>query len=377
MPDYPLGTFLARWHATTRHELAASDSESWSISELLALAGAEDRARWDEMKLSYGDPNGADWLRSRIAETYDTIDAAQVIGCAGAQEALSIALRAIVQPGDHAIMVLPAYRPSELALTGLCETTGLALDASRGWALDLDRLAAAIRPSTRLVLVNFPNNPTGKLIDPVEYAALVALCERHGLWLVNDEVYRQIDRDPAQRLPCVADVYERGVSIDAMSKSYGLPGLRIGWLACRDPGLLAKATRLKQMDSLCLAGPSELLADIALGAREHMLARNRAIAEANLQTVGRFIAAHPGLLSWHRPEGGVVGFARYHGADGVEAFATRMAREAGVLVLPSSVWHSALAALPIDRFRLGFGRLGCPEALAVLSPILELSLSAA
>jgi aspartate/methionine/tyrosine aminotransferase len=368
--DYPLGAFLERWYPVTRHELAASESETWQVAELLQMARPEDLARWDGLSLGYTDPCGAGWLRHSIAESYAGIGLDQVIAFAGAQEALAMALQALVGPGDHAIMVLPAYQPSERALTALCETTGLALDPSRGWALDLDRLERTIRPNTRLVLANIPNNPTGKLISPQDFAALIALCERHGLWLVNDEVYRLIDRDPTRRLPCVADCYARGVSIDAMSKGFGLPGLRVGWMACRDPGLLRRVARLKQTASMCLSGPSEVLAQIALGVRHHLLARNRAIATANLAGLDRFMAQHAELFDWHRPEAGVVGYVRYRGPDGVERFTSRMARQAGVLVLPSSVWRSALADLPEDRFRIGFGRRGCAEALAALAAAL-------
>lgn len=362
MAEYALGAFLARWYPTTRHDLAASESETWHVSELLALARPEDEIRWQDLHLGYTDPRGSAWLRERIALGYDRIGADQLVSFAGAQEALGLALRALAGPADHAIIVLPAYQPSEMALTALCETTGVALDAATGWALDLDRIEAAIRVNTRLILVNFPNNPTGKLISRFVLDDLIAICRRHGIWLVNDEVYRLIDRNPAYRLPCVADVYERGVSIDALSKSMGLPGLRVGWMACRDPAVIARATELKQVASLCLAGPSEVLGLIALGASETLLTRNRAIAIRNLIELERLLADHEAQFDWTRPDGGVVGYVRYRGPGGVESFATWLAREAGVLVLPASVWRSGLVSLPEDRFRVGFGRRNCPSA---------------
>ncbi len=371
MPEYALGSFLSRWLAGTRHELAASESKTWPLAALLGMADDADRARWEGLGLGYTDPCGAAWLRARICADYVGVDAEGIIGFAGAQEALQIALRVLAGAGDHAILVLPCYQPSELALIGLCETTGVALDSNEGWALDLDRVAAAIRPNTKLVLVNFPNNPTGKLIPPAAFEALIALCRRHGLWLVNDEVYRLIDRDPSQRLPCVADAYERGVSVDAMSKSYGLPGLRVGWIACRDAGLVRQATGLKQMASLYLAAPSEVLAHVALGRREQLLARNRRIACDNLGVLDRFLETHAESFSWHRPDGGVTGYVHYHGNDGVEAFCARLALEAGTLVLPASVWRSSLCSLPTEYFRIGFGRLGTAEAIKTIASALH------
>jgi len=366
MLDYPLGRFLSRWYPTTRHELAASESESWRLADLLALAAPEQRAQWQDLTLGYCDPCGSEPLRAGIAKLYNCITTDEVIAFAGAQEALSVVLRTLLMPEDHAIVVVPCYQPSERAVTELCTATGVALDASRSWALDIARIEAAIQPNTRLLLLNLPNNPTGKLIPPADFAALIALCRRHGLWLVNDEVYRLIDRDPTQRLPCVADAYERGISIDAISKSHGLPGLRVGWMACRDAGLRARVATRKQTASLCLAAPSEILAEIALATSERLLARNRSIAAENLARVDAFLAGQPHLFSWHRPEAGVVGYVRYHGADGVERFATSMAQDCGVLVLPASVWRSALAPLPEDRFRLGFGRRGAADCLQTL-----------
>lgn len=370
MAEYALGKFLARWYPTTRHDLAASESETWSVAALLDLADDSDRAQWDGLRLGYTDPRGAQFLRERIADSYDRIDENQIVCFAGAQEALSLTLHALVEPGDHAIIVLPAYQPSEIALTTLYETTGVALDPAQGWALHLDRIEAAIRPNTRVLLVNFPNNPTGKLISRDKLADLIALCRRHGIWIVNDEVYRLIDRDPTDRLPSIADAYERGVSIDALSKSFGLPGLRVGWMASQDAALLERARALKLIASLCLAGPSEVLAHIALGVRDTILARNREIAAENLSMLQGFLADHPSLFDWQEPDGGVVGYVRYRGPDGVEAFATRMAREAGVLVLPSSVWKSALISLPADRFRIGFGRHGCREGIQEMRRVL-------
>ncbi len=366
MTDYPLGRVLSRWYPCTRHALAASDSETWQRGELLSLADPEDLARWEGMQFGYTDPCGSDRLRAGIAGLYAGLRADDVIAFAGAQEALAVVLRTLLGRDDHAIVVVPCYQPSELAVTELCAATGVALEAADGWALDLARVEAAIQPNTRLLLLNLPNNPTGKLISPAAFDGLIALCRRHGLWLVNDEVYRLIDRNPAVRLPCVAEAYERGVSIDAVSKSHGLPGLRVGWMACRDAGLRARVATRKQTASLCLAAPSELLAGMALAASDRLLARNRRIADEALAAVDAFLAEQSGLFSWHRPEGGVVGYVRYHGADGVEWFAARMARERGVLVLPASVWRSALADLPCDHFRLGFGRRGSTACITML-----------
>jgi aspartate/methionine/tyrosine aminotransferase len=247
----------------------------------------------------------------------------------------------------------------------------VALDPAQGWTLDIDAMAAAIRPNTRLISINFPNNPTGKILERDRFDALVALCREHGLWLFSDEVYRMIERDPATRLPQAADIYERGLSLNVMSKAYGLPGLRIGWIACQDKALLQRMERLKHYLSICNAGPSEVLAQIALTAGDRILARNRTIAARNLALVQNVFTAFPNLLEWHVPEGGITGYPRYRGAEGVARFAARLMQEKGVLVLPASVYRSELVDLPEDRFRLGFGRTGLEAGLAAMARVLE------
>ncbi len=376
MPDHAMldtpdsnamAAFLSRYAEGTRHELAASDSETWRIRDLLGLASDEQRERWDAMALGYSSPEGAAYLREAIACTYRGVRAESIIVTQGAQDALSLVFEALLQPGDHAILILPTYPNTEHAMRVRCDVSAVLLDAAQGWALDLDAVEAEIGPNTRMIVANFPNNPTGALLAPSNFTELVTLCRQYDLVLVNDEVYRLIDRNPHRRLPCVAEAYERGISIDAVSKSLGLPGLRIGWMATHDKAIRAAIMRVLHWRSSCPAAPSEVLADIALGCRDLLLARNRAIAMANLAAADVFLARHPDRFSWTRPEGSVVGYVRYHGTDGVEEYAARLACERGTLIFPASLWRSNLASLPEGYFRLGFGRRGFEAVLSALA----------
>jgi aspartate/methionine/tyrosine aminotransferase len=364
MQEFAPGSFLSRWGPHTRHDLSTSEAQTLPLRDLLAMATPDDLRRWHGLELGYTELRGAVWLRQVIAGTYADLTEDAVLCFAGAQEALACTARALLTQADHAVVVVPCYQPSEMAITAVAEVTGVALDPAHGWRLDVAQVAAAIRPATRLVVVNFPNNPTGAVIDRACLDALVALCRQHGLWLVNDEVYRLIDRDPAARLPQIVELYERGISINALTKSYGLPGLRVGWAACRDRAVLTRMAAVKNTMSVCLAAPSEVLARIAIRSQARILARNRALAEDNLRRLRRFFAQHDTLFEWDEPAGGVTAFPRYCGEDGAVAFVEALAREAGVLVLPGCVWRSRLAPTPEDRFRIGFGRDGLVPALA-------------
>jgi len=290
---------------------------------------------------------------------------------AGAEEAVYAAMHVLLDAGDHAIVVTPNYQAAETVPLSICEVSGVPLDIDRNWDLDLNVLRAALRPNTKLISINFPNNPTGKILSREVFDELIEICRSRGIWLFSDEVYRLIERDPSLRLPQVVDVYERGVSLNVMSKAYGLPGLRIGWVACKDRAMLVRFERFKHYLSICNSAPSEVLARIALKARESILGRNRKIVRGNIALLEAFFAEYRHLFVWREPDGGCVGFIRYKGSDGVEEFTRRLVEESGVLLLPSSLYRSELGPVPDNCVRVGFGRAHVAAAIEVLRSWLE------
>jgi aspartate/methionine/tyrosine aminotransferase len=370
MRDFALESYFSRWQSAACHQLAASDSETLSLAELLDAADEEDRGRWENLRLGYTDPRGAPWLRETIAGGFHMIAADSVRCFAGAQEGIFTAMHALLGTADHAIVVTPNYQSAETIPAGICGVTGVGLDPARGWSLDLDAVFAATRPNTKLISINFPNNPTGKILERDRFDALVAFCRERGIWLFSDEVYRLIERDPALRLPAVVDAYERGISLSAVSKPYGLPGLRVGWIACRSAEALTQIDRVRTYLSICNAGPSEVLAQIALKAGDRLLVRNRRIAARNLSLLTRLLADRADLFDWHIPDGGVVGYPRYRHTEGVEAFCNRLVEQHGVLLLPASVYRSELLPTPTDRFRIGFGRQDFATGLSAMEAAL-------
>jgi aspartate/methionine/tyrosine aminotransferase len=363
---FALEVFFSKWEFTARHHLCASDMQSMTLSELLALADAQDRAAWDALYLGYTETWGSPGLRETIAGTYDSVAAAEILTFVGAQEGIFAAMHALLGPDDHAITIIPNYQSVESVPLSICETTGVALDSERGWELDLGELRDAIRPNTRVICINFPHNPTGKVISRGTLDELISLCRERGVYLFSDEVHRLIERRPETTLPQVADIYERGISLGVMSKAYGLPGIRVGWVACRDAEVLRRMERMKHYTSICGSVPSELLARIALKARERILARNRSLIVKSLTMLEAFFAEHSDLFEWYLPDGGCIGFPRYLGPEGVEAFTRNLVEQSGVLLLPASVYRSDLGPTPLDRFRIGYGRDNMEEGLAAL-----------
>jgi aspartate/methionine/tyrosine aminotransferase len=366
LPDFRLETYFSRWEFTARYHLTASDAQTMSMTDLLALADDADRTAWESLSFGYTETFGDPGLRAVIAATYEAVEPDDVICFAGAEEGLYLAMQVLLGPADHAVVVTPNYQAAETVPLSLCEVTGVALDRDQDWALDLDAVVAAIRPTTKVVSVNFPNNPTGKVIDGSEWARLGQICDERGIRLFSDEVYRGLERDPDRTLVQAADLSPRALSLNVMSKSLGLPGLRIGWIVSQDKEIRSRLERAKHYTTICNSAPSEILARIALKARDQILDRNRGIIAANLPAFDAFFAEFAEWFEWQPPDGGCVAYPRYlgpGGPTGVEAFCAELVEQTGVLVLPASIYASELTPTPPDHFRVGVGRLDPQPAL--------------
>jgi aspartate/methionine/tyrosine aminotransferase len=355
LPPFRIERWYERFEFTTELQLSSSDCESVPVGELLSLE-PDARERLEALRLGYTEVPGSPELRDAIAALYASTGAESVVALAAAEEGIFAVESAVLGPGDHAVVEVPCYE-SALAVA---RSTGAAVDVWRrsyadGWAHDLDALEGLLRPDTKLVYVNTPHNPTGTSMPHDVLGRVVELCRERGAVLLCDEVYRELEHDPAIRLPAGCDVYERAVSLGSVSKTYGLPGLRTGWIACRDPGVLEAATAVKLYTTICSSAPSELLAALALRHRERLVERNRALVLENLALADAFVAAHADRMDWVRPSASPIGFPRLRVPDTL-AFCERLAAEAGVLLLPGEVYD-----VP-GHVRLGLGRRRAAEA---------------
>ena len=302
--EFALERYFAQWEFVVQHVLGASDVEGWSMAELLALADDETAAMWAGLGLGYTESTGHPLLRREIASLYDSLDADDVLVFAGAEEAIFCLMATSLEPGDHVVVTWPGYQSLYEVARSVGAKVGLhLLREEDGWALDVDRLVRSFHDDTRMVVVNAPHNPTGMLPTPEEWRRLATECSSRGIRLVADEVYRFLEHDGAPTLPAGADLDERAVSIGVMSKSFALAGLRIGWLASRDRAVLDRGARMKDYTTICSSAPSEVLALIALRARERVLERSRSIVSANLAVLDDFFARradalHLGPAQW-------------------------------------------------------------------------------
>ena len=239
-----------------------------------------------------------------------------------------------------------------------------------GWYCDLDELERLITPKTRLLVLNTPNNPTGYALSADERQRICELARRHGLRILADEVYRGLEAPDAVP-PAFCDIYERAFSVGVLSKAYGLPGLRVGWIASQERDAIGALSRYKNYLSICCPTPSEALARIALKHGPAVLARNREIIARNRRIAADFFARYDHVFLHNPPQAGPIAFhglrpdfvARFGSAL---AFCEHLAQSAGVLLLPGNVYD-----MDAPYVRMGYGRANFAENLAVLDGWLQ------
>ena len=366
MQPFDLERYFARHEFSARYLLGSSDCESLSMHELLALADAQARALWDELNLGYTEAPGHPLLRAEIARQYPGLDAEHILTTVP-EEAIFIAMNVLLRPGDRVVVLTPAYQSLHAVARAIgCTVAEWPLMPRAGsWTLDLDRLADLLQEPSRLVVVNFPNNPTGFLPSPEDWQSLLELVARSGAYLFSDEMYRRLEYEPSRRLPPACSAYARAVSLAGLSKAFGLPGLRSGWLACQDAALLAQFQAYKDYLTICASAPGEILSIIALRAADSILERNRAIVASNLEAARSFFTARSRLFEWLEPHAGSVAFPLWLGQPPLDQFAEEIVARRGVMFVPG-----AMFAFPGGYFRVGLGRKNLPEVLAVLGDAL-------
>jgi len=368
LPIFKLEDYLSHYEFKAPYLLCCSDAESFSLKEILALATDDEQKLWDNLHLGYTEAPGHPFLRETISkQLFQNLSAENILLTAGAEDGIFCAFSALCNPGDHVIVITPCYQSLyEIPKSKGCSITTIPLKEENNWRIDLNAIEHAIRPNTKWMVINFPHNPTGQVIRQEELLSLVQLLDRHGIWLFSDEAYHLLGSPKEGWAQPAACLYSRAISLGVMSKAYGLAGLRIGWIACQDTAVLKKIEHMKHYTSICCSAPSEILSIIALNHKDIILSRNNAIVKNNINILDQFFTQHSELFSWAVPEGGCIGFVKYHGPENIDDFSKNLVEEKGVLLLPANVY-----SVSTNHFRIGFGRKNMPEALNHLKDFLR------
>jgi aspartate/methionine/tyrosine aminotransferase len=360
LPIFKLEEYLGEREFSTEIMFSGSDMESFSLQEILSMASEDSLKIWYDLRLSYTEPRGNPLLLHELNKRYQLRSALHNICVfSGAEEAIYAAFNTILNKDDHAIILTPCYQSLVDIPKYIGEVTEVKLKFLNGQCFfDMAEIEKSVRKNTKLLIINFPHNPSGALMSKEEQFFLIELARRHGFYIFSDEVYRGLEHDKENQLPSMASVYEKGISLGVMSKSYGLAGLRIGWLATQDSVLLKNLERMKYYLSICNSAPSEILALIALQNEEKIHSRNLDILKTNLKLLKLFFQDHSDVFEWYEPKGGCIAFPKLILKQNVYDFAENLRKNEGVLLLPGNIFDDEN-----NHFRIGYGRLNMSEAI--------------
>lgn len=355
MPHSPLATWQAEAGPRTQYSLGSSQCQGPDLARLLSWATDDQKEQWRNFLLSpYASMRGSESLRDRIADGYAKLDRRHIVTFAGAQEAITAAFFTLIQPGDHVLVPMPAF-PALFQIPRFLKANLQPIPLQRSdrcWSLDTDRLMDAIDEKTKLIVLNFPHNPTGAQLSQPQFEAVVDKARKVGAWIFSDEVFRGLESASTPRLPAMASVYERGLSLGVTSKSLGLGGLRVGWLACQSSELLDELGHVKHHLSICNSLCDEFLAAIALQNRERIQTELVAQIERNTRVAEQFFREHDDRFEWSAPLAGPVCFPKL--LDEVDSLIyARSLLKKGVQIAPGSCFGD-----DTTHFRLGLGMDG-------------------
>ena len=356
--DFKLEVFFGKHEFTAPYLLTQSDCESMSVRELLAYEpGAEEilMNTW----LGYTEVNGNPELRKQIAELYTSMEDKNIIVHAAAQEPIFNFMNAFLNPEDHVICQFPVYQSLyEVANAIGCEVGKWEIkNKENGWYMDIDELFSLIQPNTRLICINHPNSPTGFIFSEEEMKRIAEIARERKIYIFCDEVYKGLEHDGIKR-PWFADVYEKAVSMSVMSKSYGLAGLRIGWIATKDEDILECMTKMKHYTTICSSSTSEMLSIVALKHGEKILKKNQELIKSNMKVADSFFAKYPEIFTNNKPKAGSVAFHKMNVKMPIGAYVDKLVEETGILLLAADIY-----SYEDQYFRMGYGRSGFEENL--------------
>jgi aspartate/methionine/tyrosine aminotransferase len=361
LKDSKLERFFAKYEFNAPYLLCTSDCESFKVEDLFMLDKKAEE-NFKNLWLGYTETLGNPSLRREISFLYQNSQPEHVIVCSGAEEGIFLCMNALLNPGDHIIVQSPCYQSlAEVAQGVGCRITLWPMDPKKNWQLDLDFLEQNITANTKAIVVNFPHNPTGFLPSKSIFNRIIEIARQHDLFIFSDEVYRFLEYHERDRLPAVCDIYEKGIALGVMSKSFGLPGLRIGWLVTGYRPLFNKIASFKDFTTICNSGPSEFLAILGLKNKEYLLKRNLEIIKTNLKQLEVFFNKHSHLFDWIKPDAGPLIFSRLTFTEDAETFCLDLLEKKGVLLAPGNTLNYD------NRFvRFGFGRKNMPQSLEKL-----------
>ncbi len=359
--EFAIERYFAKYEFSTEHLLSCSDCDGFPLHYVLNLASGKERSEWENLTLGYTETKGSLELRETIAGRYETLGPENIV-VSSPGEANFVLMNVLLQRGDNVICMSPMYQ----SLYQVAESIGCTVsfwrpEDTQNWYYDPGRLKELIIPETKLIIVNFPHNPTGYLPGEDDWNEIVETARQNGIVLFSDEMYHRLVLDPANEIKPACDLYENAVSLWGMSKTFGLAGLRTGWLASNNKKLLDEAEAYKDYLSICNSPLNETLSIIALNNCSKFITPNLDKIKRNIEVFRRFQHRNSSFCNFPEPQAGSTAFIKLHINENSMDFAERLVKDTGIMVLPSETFNYGTSYV-----RIGFGREDFPQVLSKL-----------
>jgi len=333
--------WMNAYEVGAKYNIAETCVDSVSVDELFELVGQDKEAFLRDLcsrRMTYGDIFGQPAFKEGVCSLYKTITPDQVVTTHGAAGANHHVYYSLVEPGDHVISVIPTYQQ----LYSIPESMGaevelLHLEKENGYLPDLEKLRAMVRPNTKIIAINNPNNPTGALMGADMLNAICDIARSVGAYVLCDEVYRHLTTNPRWSAS-VADLYEKGISTGSMSKVFSLAGLRQGWIVSRDKDFIEACLSHRDYNHISCGMFDEAVAAVALQGKDKLLARNVEIIRENLEILADWVEQQP-HISWVKPQAGTTALLYYDLDMDSYTFCKKMYDACGAFVTPGDCFE--------------------------------------
>ncbi len=360
LEDFHLERYFAEHEFAAKYLLSCSDCDGLPLRELLAHATNEERHEWENIHLGYTESQGMPELREQIAGFYESTHPNQVVVASPGELNFSL-MNLLLGPGDHCISVSPCYQ----SLAEVARSAGASLSFWEpdplNWQFNVEDLENLIQDNTKLLVINFPHNPTGAYLTESELREVVDFARRHDLHLFSDEMYYRLQVGELPALSPVSDLYEKGISLWGTSKSFGLAGLRVGWLVSKNQELIDQVVSFKDYLSICNAPTNETLARVALGQADRLIQMNIEKIQKNMQIFSEYAKDSDLIERFIPPAAGSTAFVKLNISGSAKSFSDELVTEHGIMTVPAEMF-----GFEGPYIRLGFGRRNFPQGLEQL-----------
>ena len=361
LKDFAVERYFAKHEFTAKYMLSSSDCDGFGMGYVLNLASEEEKNSWHNLKLGYTETIGSEPLRQAISQHYKTIQLDEIV-VSSPGEGNFILMNVLLNVGDHVICMSPMYQSMYQVAKDLgCSVSFWTPTISDNqWQYNPADLKKLIQPNTRLIVINFPHNPTGYSPNMSDYYAIIDIARQQGITIFSDEMYRFLNHN-ATNLPALCDLYENGISLWGTAKTFGLGGLRLGWLTSKNKKLLKKIESFKDYLSICNSATSEILGTIALNNLDSFVQPNLTKIKSNIQNFEQFHHRNARFFDYIKPNSGSTAFIKLKIKETALNFANRLVQDTGIMLLPSETFEYGTS-----HARIGFGRQNMPEVLDIL-----------